>query len=330
MKAAIAAAGLLALMVSGQALSTGSGQVPSTSPKPEERGMLAVLRRDGLMLPFAAFNGDNWRVSWPGNLSQREIPITSEAVPDYWWGGRRPEAWQAWLTDGSAHPLAVHTPIVFPTYCDTRLGLRTNYTPAEPPPPVAARPFPKDGLAVSGGIHVDPIDVVDKTSPEWNSLSTEIVKEFDRAEDREVLAATMNFGWKHPVRPVLRKAIPIHLESWYRVLIDETEGSVSWIEAVRRYPARAEDEGCGLETFFFGWIVREKPGAKPRAQLSARLMFCDRVGATYMLPFGTVRLRNARYWIYQLSGYDTEWYAVAQVSRSRVRVVAEYLAGSCF
>ncbi len=328
MKSALAAAGLLAVLV--QVPSTSSGQAPSTSSKQEERGVLAVLRRDGVLLPFAAFNGDNWTVSWPGDLRQRELPINTEAVPDHWWGGRRPESWQAWLTDGRAQPLAVQTPIVFHNYCGTRLGLRTNYTPTEPPPPVAARPFPKDGLGVSGGVSVEAIEVVDKTSAEWSSLATDLVREFDRVEDREVLGASMNAGWKHPLRPAQRKAIPIRLESWYRVPIDETGGSASWIEAVRSYPPGPDDDGCGLETFFSGWIVREKPGARPRAQLSARLMYCDRVGAHYMLPFGKMRLRNAWYWVYQLSGYDTEWFAVAQVSRSRVRVVAEYLGGSCY
>jgi hypothetical protein len=332
MKSAIAAAGLLVVLVStGSGPSTSSGQgVSVSSGQVDERGVLAVLRRDGLMLPFAAFNGDDWTITWPADLRQRELPVNTEAVPDHWWGGRRPEAWQAWLTDGTDQPLAVQKPFVFPTYCGTRLGLRTNYIPTEPMPPVAARPFPKDGLGVSGGVRVAPIDVVDKTSPEWTALVTELAKEFDRIEDREVSGAGVNAGWRHPLRPTQRKAIPIRLESWYRMPIDDTGGTASWIEAVRSYPVRPEDEGCGLETFFSGWIVRQKAGAKPRAQLGARLMYCDRVGANYMLPFGKMRLKNAWFWIYQLSGYDNEWYAVAEISRSRVRVVAEYLAGSCF
>ena len=327
MRAAIALAGLLTALVS-----TGSGLAPSTGSGQgggSDRGLLAVLRRDGLMLPFAAFNGDSWSVPWPENLRQRELPINTDAVPDHWWGGRRPETWQAWLTDGTDRPVSVQMPAVFNTYCGTRLGLRTDYKPTEPPPPVVAQPFPKDGLAVSGGVRIEPIGVVEKTSPEWNSIATEVVKELDRAEDREIFGAGANAGWRHPVRPVQRKTIPIRLESWYRVPIDDSGGSASWIEAVRSYPPGPDDDGCGLETFFSGWIVREKPGAKPRAQIAARLMYCDRVGANYMLPFGKVRLRQAWFWIYQLSGYDSEWYAVAQVSKSRVRVVAEYFAGSC-
>ena len=77
------------------------------------------------MLPFAAFNGDSWSVPWPENLRERELPIDADTVPDHWWGGRRPESWQAWLTDGTDRTVSVQMPVVFNTYCGTRLGLRS-------------------------------------------------------------------------------------------------------------------------------------------------------------------------------------------------------------
>ena len=168
---------------------------------------------------------------------------------------------------------------------------------------------------------------MEKRSSEWSALETELRSEFDRAEDREISGAGAASGWRHPLNPQKRHAIPVQLESWYRMPVDENGGSASYVEAVRSYPPGPDDEGCGLETFLSGWIVRENPSAKPRVQVAARLMYCDRVGANYMIPFGKVRLRQVWYWIYQLAGYDNEWYAVAQVSRSRVGVVAEYFAG---
>ena len=63
-------------------------------------------------------------------------------------------------------------------------------------------------------------------------------------------------------------------------------------------------------------------------QLGSRITYCDRVGATYMLPFGTLRLRDRTFWISQLSGRDAEWYAVTELDRDRVRAVVEYLGGS--
>ena len=76
-------------------------------------------------------------------------------------------------------------------------------------------------------MRIEPVEVVDKTSPEWNSIAAEVVNELDRVEDREILGAGANAGWRHPVRPAQRKTIPIRLESWYRVPIDGSGGSAS-------------------------------------------------------------------------------------------------------
>ena len=324
MKAALAIATFLIALTSASA----SGVKPQDADSPE-RGLIGVLRRDGVMLPFAAFRSRSWTVPWPEGLRQRELPINLEAVPKEWWGGQPPADWHIWLMDGTTRPLTLRATSVFRTYCVTRLGLQTDYVPSEPPPPVAAQPFPKDGLAVTGGLRVEPIEAVEKDSAEWSALETELRKEFDRVEDHEISGASAVAGWRHPLNSRQRKAIPIRLESWYRLLADDEGGSASYIEAVRRYAPGPDDEGCGLETFFSGWVVREKAAGKPRVQLAARLMYCDRVGANYMIPFGKVRLQQNQnwYWVYQLAGYESEWYAVAQVSRSRVSVVAEYFAG---
>jgi hypothetical protein len=103
---------------------------------------------------------------------------------------------------------------------------------------------------------------------------------------------------------------------------------VSYIEASRSYPPGPEDEGCGLETLFNGWVTHEKGESEPRAEMQARVTYCDRVGAAFMQPFGRIRLRDRVFWVAQIAGPESEWYTVAQVDSGRVRYVAEYFAGS--
>jgi hypothetical protein len=304
----------------------GAGSQPSVETS-SERGVLAVLRRDGLILPFAAFNGNSWKVPWPGPLRFMELPATLEAVPESWWGGWRPGAWEAWLSDGTHRPLEVRSPTVSHMACGTRLSLKTDYQPSLPLPPVPAEPFPKDGLAVAGGARVEPIEIIDRSAA-WGALAVALLDDIDRAEDREIGTARQS-GWSHPFSKEQRHTVPVRIESWYRAPNGPDRGTVSWIEAVRSYPPGPDDDGCGLETFLSGWVYHDKGEAQPRAELGARLMYCDRVGAAYMLPFGRIIVRAASYWIYQLSGYNSEWYAVAQLGRERVRFVAEYFAGGC-
>ena len=104
---------------------------------------------------------------------------------------------------------------------------------------------------------------------------------------------------------------------------------VSYIEVSRAYPPSAGDKGCGLETFVSGWIHHVRGALERSNDLRGKITYCDRVGVVYMLPFGRIRPRTRDYWVFQLSGWDDEWYDVAEVSRGRVRHVIEVNAGGC-
>jgi hypothetical protein len=190
-----------------------------------------------------------------------------------------------------------------------------------------ANPFPKDGLAATGGVKVEPIEIVPRSEESWSALAVSLLKEFDKVEDAEVTAVNMRAAWKHPIPRAKRRELPVRIESWYRINLDRGV-TVSYIEGVRSYPARPEDDGCGLETLFSGWVHQGKERSTPKAALSARITYCDRVNATYMLPLGRIRVDDRTYWVAQLSGHESEWYAVAELSRDKARVVVEYFAGS--
>ena len=219
------------------------------------RGALAVLRRDGVLFPFASFNRDSWRVTWPVHLGPYlEIPATQEAIPKDWWGTRLPDQWRAHLTTGDEVSLEVKAPEVFQSFCGPRLGVRTTYRPREPIPPVRVDPFPKDGLAISGGVPLEPIESVSSTSPEWPMMMDSLVGHFNRVEDETLKKVQQRAGWRHPIPVEVRRAAPIRLESWYRSPSGEPGWTVSYVEAVRQYPPGPEDKGCGLETLVSGWM----------------------------------------------------------------------------
>src|SRR4051794_28317478 len=85
----------------------------------EPRGFaVAVLRRDGLLIPFATFDGKRWRNTWPAPHGfELTIPISTGSVPTRWWGipGRR-EIWQAWV-DGASSSLRVVQPDWVGVHC---------------------------------------------------------------------------------------------------------------------------------------------------------------------------------------------------------------------
>lgn len=288
--------------------------------------LAAVLRRDGTVIPFAAFDGKNWRAPWPQNIRNMELPIDLESVPREWWGkaGAVPQL-TAWLNGVNRGPIRLARPTMLRLMCTTRIGVLTDYRSADPAPPPAVQPFPKDGIAVSGDQHVDPIEIVAAGSPEWAPTAAAIAGDFDEAEQRAVRTFT---EWNHPVKRAERRKVPLELEAMYRAPMDEEGWTAYYVEAVKHYQPGPDDRGCGLMTSAGGWTA-VGPNGKRSTKLYARVTYCDRQGVTYMLPLGLLKVNGRNYWAFQLSGYGREGYVVVRPRPKQFDTEVQYGAGDC-
>src|SRR4030095_14449352 len=69
---------------------------------------VGVIRRDGAIVPFAAFDGKRWSVSCPAPALELLVPITLASVPKQWWGPTGPLTdWQIWPTAGDPRSVSV-------------------------------------------------------------------------------------------------------------------------------------------------------------------------------------------------------------------------------
>src|SRR4051794_20997738 len=110
---------------------------------------LGVLRRDGVLVPFATYNGRAWHAEWPAPDSNPILPIGLADIPKRWWGDPGPAApWTAWLIDGTTKLLALTRPEHLRVFCAAQLGVKTDYSGGafDPRDPTVA----KDGLAIAG------------------------------------------------------------------------------------------------------------------------------------------------------------------------------------
>jgi hypothetical protein len=298
---------------------------PPVSVRDDTPFLLAVLNRDGLALPFAAFNGRKWVTPWP--MAQTGVmPITIDDVDKDWWGvGARPERLTAWWNGAKGADVKFTALTQVRSLCSARLGLRTDYKSRELAPPRMKQPYPKDGLLVSSDVPVGKIDIVERASPDAQRMPTLITEEFNKMEKRAIRSFG---GWEHPIPEQTRNRTPITVEAVYRAPSDEAGWTTYFVESSRQYPARLRDGGCGLTTTGQGW-VHLGPGGRVKMELVSRVTFCDRKGVGFMLPFGTVRAGGKTYWIYQYSGYDDEFYSVVRPEPGDIKVVVGYHAGSC-
>lgn len=301
--------------------------VAPTLAQQRERFTLGVMRRDGLIVPFAAYDGD-WSMPWPVSVRSLELPVTLDAVPAKWWGGELPAAWTLWRASGQEQvPVKPLAPLALIIGFEKRLGVRTDFVSGEPPVPPFELPYPKEGLAVAGAAKVDAISGVSKLSTAWRDLTTAVQEAIEAAERKALNNIRARTRWVHPVPESQRGAIIAELEAWYTSTLEQPGFGVSYIEAVKKYPPSPEDEGCGLETFVSGWIHSNARDPRPKTDLTARVTYCDRNGVSYMLPLGRLRANNRTHWVFQMSSSEREWYAVVEATPGRVKFVAEYYGG---
>ena len=287
---------------------------------------LAALRRDGVIIPFASFDGRAWSLHWPDSDGREPLPISLADIPKKWWGPQGPDApWTARMPGGETHPLKLTKPVHAKVFCSGHPALATDYNggPLDPREPTV----PKDGLAVSGDVKIEDILTVSIHAPEAKRVIDLITDEFNR---EETLAEQNFINWRHPFWPDERKRYPIELEAFYRSLQSTSRGAwkTTFVEAVRRFPPRPQDRGCGLITFARGWIT-EQDGKKPVFDIGARVTYCDRAEVSFMLPLGRMLLDNEVYWAYQISSWRDELYSVSRLRPDGVRPVVAIAGGGC-
>ena len=292
-----------------------------------ERFLLGIMRRDGVVLPFAAFDG-RWSEPWPSSLRNLELPATLADVPAKWWNGERPESWRLYSqhTEGGERITASGLVTVV-VGREKRLGIGTDFVTSETPAPLFHLPYPKEGLAIGGDAIVEAIPHISRHTTAWKSLTTTLREDIDAAERKAIERIRSASQWIHPVQEPRRRGVLAELEAWYTAPLIQPGFAVSYIEAVKKYPPGPEDEGCGLETFVSGWVHANERQPQPKTDLTARITYCDRSQVLYMLPLGRVRANHRTHWAFQLSSWEREWYVVVEVTPGRARYVVEFFGG---
>ena len=294
--------------------------------QPREQFLLGVMRRDGVILPFAAFDG-RWSQPWPSSLRNVELPATLADVPAKWWGGERPQEWTLYAPGGESARVTASALVTVVVGREKRLGIGTDFVSAEPPAPLFELPYPKEGLALAGRAAAQPIPHISRLTAVWKNLPTLLRDDIDEAERKAVDRVRAAARWTHPVGEPQRRRVTADLEAWYTAPLAQPGFSVSYIEAVKKYPPGPDDAGCGLETFISGWVHTNARQPTPRTDLTAQVTYCDRSQVSYMLPLGRVLVNNRTHWVLQLSSWEREWYAVVEVTPARTRFVAEFFGG---
>lgn len=302
------------------------------------RFTVAILRRDGVLMPFANYDRGRWSTRWP-TQPETAVPIGLGDIPRDWWQEDTPALrWAAWLTSGGRRDITVTGPLALRILCTRRIALRTDFVAVEPAPPPMVQPYPKAGLAIAGAdIRVEPVNEISLASPTAKAFAQAVAAPVAEAETER--AKRWAPVWRHPATEKARAETPLVLELLSRSYGLDGTSEVRYFEGVKKYAGlpRWRPGGktettldmCDYLTFAGGWVVGDPADPKARPQVGAELTNCQREGVVYGLPLGAIRVDGRLYWVLQSSGWDVERYDIVEIRKKEVKTVFSVWAGAC-
>ncbi len=286
---------------------------------------IAVLRRDGVIVPIVSYGVGGWVNRWPDPGRRQDIPITLNDSPKGWWANRRPIAeWTAWPIRGESRTIHVKNPVNLIVECQPHIGLETDYRSAEPPEPPKIQPFPKDGLATAGNVKIEPVSLLGAGSPEWAAVSTAVAAAVASVE--APLLKDSNLQSVITARAMA--ATDFSLEVLFASPDVKPGGTVLYFEGVKRYVARAGLPPGGLITYAVGF-ARINPSAPPDVKVSATLSDVRRQGLLYSLILGSFHVGGRLFWVVQRSTWGFERFDVIEVRQDEILTIFKTPGGVC-
>ena len=124
---------------------------------PSQRFVLAIVRLDGAIVPFAAYDGGRWESAWPAADEETQRPATIDRTQSVWRkrGERVPRVWTVWPSAGGRSIQARVTGIeVADAHCGKQVALKTDMRP------IKAKHPAKFGVAVDSNLPVVSIEAI--------------------------------------------------------------------------------------------------------------------------------------------------------------------------
>lgn len=293
--------------------------------RPDRRFTIAVVRRDGLMVPVASYDAGHWFNRWPLPAAERDVPLSMSDVPEDWWGLEGPGArWTLWTADGKSRPLELKGPVAFDAHCMMNVALKTDYLSPLPSPPLEQHHYPKDGIAISGSLPVEQVIVLNSAHGLWQSLEPQLASHVNYQELYQLLRTNA------PGRT--RPLPPLKLEVLVMAPAKAPGTFTAFFEAAKRYAPvdSTVPNPCGMVTFAHGWL-HWKPGStgKLDRNFEVRVSDCTQWNVDFTRPLGVVRVDGNPVWITEVSRWGSERYELVEIDGERTRVVVSVPGGWC-
>lgn len=286
--------------------------------------LIGVLRSDGVIVPFASYDGSQWDTPWPAADSPADTTLkTLDAIPKKWFAPLEtiPREWYIRTRTGGFQAMRVDRPAVVKSRRSDLWGLaadivkNTENDPREPHSGIVL----KDGIALSRNIQTRPVAALGKESEEWRIFQQVIREAFSTAEDKK----------GHPLSREVREREELTFPVMYRGTEAADGSAVCYFEASRNYVAAGLLPGTSPSgiSILRGWLRRDRTGSISfiHREFSSERFIALREPAC--VPLGILNLGGNALWVVQEQERGSELYRILEVGRTEVRVIAEMFGG---
>jgi hypothetical protein len=312
---------LIALIVSTLPLlgyaRPGSNSAQRATPTADQSRwfFVAVLRSDGVVVPFATYWRGLWLAPWqPPQGYPAEINSVSD-LPDPWFT-KYEETTPTWYAteSGVRQALTLHASklVGVDNHCSTNWGLQTDYVGAKG----GGGQRMNVGIALSEPTGLVAPVRLNPHSAEAKPILYLIHRRFEDDERSWLARPDMAWRARSVPRAVVRERRAPAVVNLYRVAAGGGRALYSF-EAERRYPKPrgAADPGCENLSAFAGMLSQD--GRRLRfVERQFALSDCDAKEVTYSLPLGLIRDSGREFLILQEQGYEDESYTILELRRS--------------
>ena len=286
-----------------------------------ERFTLAIVRPDGRLVPFAAYDGGRWVMAWPEADEEPGSTPTLDNVPSVWRarGDPVPLVWQVWPATGvrsiQAHVNGVGN-------IDAHCGVQAALTTDLPLPRVKTEHPLKYGVAVDSKLRLGSIEEVRPSDAHWRAAERAVVGSFSALE-----AATARTDQEPSIRE--SPAPVVRVRTLYREATSPRSTLLFIAEKKYRTSRFPQDPGCLAATIVTGWLFPDDAGTFTVRDPAVFLTDCDWKQVRTPLPLAAFRVSDRVFWVIQEHGYEDESYGIAEIGPSGVRYPIMVNGGGC-
>ena len=268
--------------------------------------IVAILRADGTLVPFAQYGNGGWMNPWPKprqsaesiyTESTEEIPHSLGDLPEPWFKqcGKIPKRWYFWSSAGTRTVLNADKVVQVENHSQNNWALTTDF-PKQNTDNTHHRNL---GIAATADQKIEPL----------------IEIRFDAAEAKELTSF---------VRQAFKKAETAELKTLYRSKSRLDGEYLYYFEAEQKVSANRD---CPDISLFQGWTTADELGGMGMLDSRQFLTDCDLKGPSFMTPLGLLRLQKSTYLFVAEHGWEDESYLILDLNTSGLHKVLETFGG---